>query len=269
MDLFSHKVGQSAVLVSMPHSGTYLPPWLERQFSDHGLAVADTDWHIPQLYNFLNDLDVTVLQANYSRYVVDLNRSTDGVAMYPGQTETGLCPIRSFAGEPLYLSGEVLAQGEVESRVNKYWRPYHQKLASEIQRLRKQHGFAIVWDAHSIKSAVPRLFSGYLPDLNLGTALGRSCSSFLEEAVTHILTAQSGFSVACNGRFTGGAITRHYGQPSSNVHALQMEIAQRTYMHETNDCSFDEERAAGLRPLLRQMIVALMEGFSDPNGAWR
>ncbi|MFT6051308.1 MAG: N-formylglutamate deformylase [Halioglobus sp.] len=257
MELFSHKEGNSAVIVSMPHSGTFLPKALTDRFTEKGLAVADTDWHIPQLYNFLEALNVTVIQANYSRYVIDLNRSVDGRAMYPGQTETGLCPHHAFSGESLYLPGVEIVEGEVSQRAETYWQPYHRKMTEEIERLKALHGFVIVWDAHSIRSSVPRLFSGQLPDLNLGTANGQSCAPELEKKLNSLLLAQDRFSTVCNGRFTGGAITRHYGQPASNVHAVQMEIAQKSYMRESADFLLDEGRAAELRPLLREMILAL------------
>jgi len=258
VDIFSYRQGQSPVVVSIPHSGTVLPPELNARLTPEASLLADTDWHIPQLYDFLLELDVTAIQANYSRYVVDLNRSVDGAALYPGQTETGLCPDTTFNGDPVYLPGAELVEGEVAQRVKTYWQPYHQKLAREIERLKAQHGFAIIWDAHSIKSNVPRLFSGLLPDLNLGTARGHSCAPELEAQLNDILIAQDRYSTVCNGRFTGGAITRHYGDPDSNVHAVQMEIVQKTYMHESAGFSFDEGRAAKLRPLLREMILALV-----------
>ncbi|MFT6752708.1 MAG: N-formylglutamate deformylase [Candidatus Azotimanducaceae bacterium] len=259
MEPFLHREGGSAVIVSMPHSGTFLPDALRGRLTEDGLAVADTDWHIPQLYNFLDELDVTVIQANYSRYVIDLNRSVDGSAMYPGQTETGLCPHSAFSGESLYLSGAEMVEGEVSQRVETYWQPYHSKMAAEIKRIKALYGFAIVWDAHSIRSSVPRLFSGQLPDLNLGTANGRSCAPELEARLNRLLVGQDQFSTVCNGRFTGGAITRHYGQPASNVHTVQMEITQKSYMYESAGFAFDEGRAAELRPLLRDMILALIE----------
>lgn len=262
-DLYNHRQGGSPLIVSMPHSGTLLPDELASRLTDEGASLVDTDWHIPQLYNFLDDMDVSVVEANYSRYVVDLNRSPDGAALYPGQSETEICPTTSFMGMPLYKPGKELAAAEVSRRVASYWQPYHQHLANEISRLKSEHGFALLWDAHSIQSQVPRFFEGQLPDLNLGTADGQSCDDELSLKLVNILKSNDQFSFAYNGRFKGGAITRTYGDPAIGVNAVQMEIAQICYMSEYPEFKFDELKANRLRPLLREMISALLTNRSE------
>lgn len=256
-DTYSIQHGGSPLIVSMPHSGTVLPQVLAARMTAAAATLADTDWHIPQLYNFLDDMDVTVLSANYSRYLVDLNRSPSGAALYPGQSETEICPTSSFAGEPLYRPGQELAAEEIPARVASHWQPYHKRLAAEISRVKSEHGFALLWDAHSIQSRVPRFFEGRLPDLNLGTAGGQSCDSDLAAKLVKIMAGSDQFSTVCNGRFKGGAITRQYGDPAASVHAVQMEIAQSSYMDENPGFRFEEHKADVLRPVLREMIVAM------------
>jgi N-formylglutamate deformylase len=242
----------------MPHSGTLLSPGLKARLSGPGATLADTDWHVPRLYNFLDQMDVSIVQANYSRYVVDLNRFAGGEKLYPGQSETEICPSTSFSGLSLYRPGSELAKEEVPLRVASYWRPYHQRLAAEIDRVKALHGYALLWDAHSIRSEVPRFFQGKLPDLNLGTADGSSCDPALSRALVEVLQQAGQFSSICNGRFKGGAITRHYGNPAGAVHAVQMEIAQSCYMSECSQARFDEGKAAKLRPVLRQMLASML-----------
>jgi N-formylglutamate deformylase len=259
LDICSYRQANSAVIVSFPHSGTLLPADLKPRLTASGASMDDTDWHVPQLYNFLAQMDVSVVQANYSRYVVDLNRPADGGKLYPGRSETETCPTTSFAGLPLYAPGHELQAAEITGRIETYWRPYHRRLAAEIDRLKSVHGYALVWDAHSIRSEVPRFFAGKLPDLNLGTADGSSCSPELTRALSTILSGTDEFSGICNGRFKGGAITRHYGDPAGGVHAVQMEIAQSCYMSECAGAIFDEDKAAKLRPVLKQMLRSMQE----------
>jgi len=203
------------------------------------------------LYEFAVDMGANILVANYSRYVVDLNRSVDDATLYPGQVATGLCPLQTFTGESIYYSGGV-DDNEKVHRVETYWHPYHAQLSNTLDALRAQHGFALLWDAHSIPSIVPRLFDGELPELNLGSNKGKSCKQSIEAAVAAVASASS-YSTAINGRFKGGYITRHYGDPENGVHALQLEIAQRAYMDEQST-AFDEIKANSLRDTLRDLL---------------
>lgn len=247
---------QSPLIVSMPHSGLKLPDALLSNLTDHARSLVDTDWHIPQLYDFVEQMDITLLQANYSRYVVDLNRSTDNKPLYPGQASTDVCPFTTFAGEPLYTQEGVVNDAAIQQRISQFWQPYHDQLQAQIERVKAIHGYAVIYDAHSIRSEIPRLFDGTLPDLNLGTANGKSCDPRFQEPIEKILST-SEFSTVINGRFVGGYITRHYGQPDKNVHTIQMEIAQHSYMDEQ---SFDylEDKAARLKPVLRDVIQSLI-----------
>ena len=251
MDVFSFHAGDSPLLVSVPHDGCHLPADIRNQMTAAGLALPDTDWHVAELYGFARELGVNMLVANYSRYVVDLNRPASDDALYPGQVATGLCPLQTFAGDDIYASPEI-DDVELRRRVAAYWQPYHNQIASVIASARKKYGYALLWDAHSISSVVPRLFDGELPELNIGTDGGKSCGSEIESAVVGTAEA-SQFGYVANGRFQGGYITRHYGDPDNNVHAVQLEIAQRTYMDESTGV-FDTAKASVLRYTLRKML---------------
>ena len=257
MEIFRLSRGLSPLVLSMPHSGLAMPPRLESRLTPAAAALPDTDWHVPRLYEFARELDATILQANYSRYVVDLNRPADDRALYPGQQGTGLIPETLFDGTPIYHPGEEPDDQETARRVRQYWQPYHDALSREIDRVRNAHGYAVLYDCHSIRSVVPRLFDGELPVFNLGTARGESCAVELSDRVARVLSS-SPFSVAINGRFVGGYITRHYGDPARNVHALQMELAQQAYMDETPDNPYRPERAAKLIAVLNEVMQVLV-----------
>lgn len=253
-DVFAFREGRSPLLVSVPHDGRHLPADVRDVMTAAGIAMPDTDWHVARLYEFAGDLGASILTANYSRYVVDLNRPATDEALYPGQVATGLCPRRTFAGEPVY-EGE--ATFDTAARVASYWTPYHDRIRATLDALRERYGYALLWDAHSIPSRVPRLFDGKLPALNVGTNGGASCNAALEEAV-YAVAAASDYSAVLNGRFRGGYITRHYGDPDNGIHAVQLEIAQRVYMDE-QATAFDAERASRLRDTLRTMLGVYLE----------
>ena len=253
MSVYTLRTGDSPLIVSVPHAGTDVPPDLKPRFSKAARSLPDTDWYVDRLYDFLDRLSATVLIATQSRYVVDLNRASDGQALYPGQSETTLCPTTTFAGEPIYKAGDEPDADEIDARIGTWWRPYHERLATEIHRVRERHGHAVVWDAHSIPGVVPRFFDGRLPDLNLGTWSGRSCAAGLATRVASLGECAK-YTFVRDGRFKGGYITRHYGDPARGVHALQMEIAQASYMRETPPVAFDEKLAAELRPVLHDML---------------
>jgi N-formylglutamate deformylase len=243
--------GRRPLLVSMPHTGTHIPIDLKKRMTAAALALPDTDWHLEKLYNFLEDIGASVLVATHSRYVVDLNRPPDNANLYPGRDTTPLVPLDTFGKAPLYRRGGEPPESEITERVAAYWQPYHAKLAEELERLREQFDYALLWDAHSIASEVPRLFPGRLPGLNLGTADGKSCGPGIGEA---LLAKVSGYSAVLNGRFKGGYITRRYGDPARGVHAVQLELAEATYMSESPPYRLRNELAARLRPQLRLLI---------------
>ncbi|HEX4854563.1 N-formylglutamate deformylase [Arenimonas sp.] len=249
--------GDAPLLVSLPHDGTEVPADIAARLLPAARAVPDTDWFVSRLYAFARALGASVLVPRYSRYVVDLNRRPDDVSLYPGQNTTGLCPAVRFDGEPVYLPGQAPGVDEVQARVETYWRPYHDALAAELARLRERHGRVLLWEGHSIRGTVPFLFEGRLPDLNLGTAAGTSCAPGVQARLEAVLAAQSDYSWVANGRFKGGYITRHYGRPAQGVDAVQLELAQPTYMDEDAVC-YDEAKAAALQPLLSALLRAGM-----------
>ncbi len=262
MKVFEFTEGRTPLLVSMPHVGTLIPKAIAERMTETARRVPDTDWHLDRLYDFLGDLGASVLRPIHSRYVVDLYRSPDGASLYPGQATTGLCPGETFDGEPLYLDGTPPSDDDVAQRVETYWRPYHEKIAAELSRLKARHGIALLWEAHSIRSHVPRLFEGRLPDLNLGTAGGASCAPELAKKLAAVANSAAGYSAVLNGRFTGGYITRHFGNPGQGVHAVQLELTQASYMEESHPFAFDEALARKVRPTLRRLIETALEWAS-------
>lgn len=257
-DVYTFHPGTSPLLVSVPHDGWRIPNGIVQQMTDAARGIPDTDWHVAQLYDFARDLGASMLVANFSRYVVDLNRPADDKALYADRPATGLVPTHTFAGKPIYSGSGAIDAG---ARIERYWRPYHERLASALENLRKRHGYALLWDAHSIPSRVPALFDGELPVLNLGTYGGRSCDAAIASAVEQVAAA-SPYDAVSNARFKGGYITRHYGQPDEDVHAVQLELAQRAYMNEKT-LEYDREKAAGLRATLEAMLRRYMDAAAD------
>lgn len=256
---YQFKAGKLPFLVSMPHAGTDIPDDIAARLSPQALARPDTDWHLVRLYDFLEEMGASTLSARWSRYVIDLNRPPENTNLYPGMDTTGLCPVDTFASEPLYLPGREPSEEEVRARLDRYWRPYHAQVRSELDRLLAIHGKVVLWDAHSIASVVPRFFEGRLPDLNFGTASGASCAPELERAVVGVARVHERFSVAVNGRFKGGYITRHFGRPAAGVHAIQLEMCQCLYMNEAPPFDYRPERACGVQGPLRRMMEAAVD----------
>jgi len=260
IEVFSTFTGELPLLISVPHDGCHVPDDIRNRMTGAGLELPDTDWHVAELYDFARDLGASIQVANYSRYVIDLNRSAADDVLYPGQLVTGLCPEHTFAGDAIYSDGAVDDE-ETRRRIETFWEPYHQSIERTLAGLRKEHGYAMLWDAHSIPSLVPRLFDGELPELNIGTNGGMSCAASMEAAVAAAATASPHSSVV-NGRFRGGYITRHYGNPANRVYAVQLEIAQRSYMDEATR-AFDPQKAAHLRVTLRHMLEAYLSAAAD------
>lgn len=250
---FTLQTGTVPMLVSMPHIGTDIPLELQNNYVPRALDVEDTDWHLARLYDFLPELGISVLQPRYSRYVIDLNRPPDDTPMYPGAANTELCPTHFFMGDTLYKSGHEPLPQEVQRRKVTYWQPYHDALRAELARIKAAYGFALLWDAHSIRSHVPWLFDGKLPDLNIGTASGAATPADTSDAASNAI---DGFTKVVNGRFKGGYITRHYGRPAQHVHAIQLEKCQSLYMQETPPYAYDEALALKLQPTLKRMVQA-------------
>lgn len=254
---FRYWPGSTALLISLPHDGSAIPPTIAADMQASAQSSPDTDWHVAQLYDFARALGAHVLRPRWSRYVVDLNRPPDGAALYPGRRETGLCPTMQFSGEAIYLAGHEPDQGRVAQRVESYWRPYHQQLQASLANIRARHGHALLWEGHSIRSVSPMFFDGRLPDFNIGTADGASCTNEVQTALQDVMRA-SDQSYVINGRFKGGYITRHYGQPSESISAVQMEMAQSSYLDETNPREFDPALAASAQAVLENLMLTAL-----------
>jgi N-formylglutamate deformylase len=258
MPLYEYVAGDSPLLISFPHSGTYVPRDLESRLCPTVRDLPDTDWFVPELYAFHAEIGASVLRATHSRYVVDLNRPADGAPLYPGQRETTVCPTETFAGEALYAAGNEPTRAEVAERLVRYWQPYHDRIAALVAALVARHGHCVLWDAHSILSKVPALFEGRLPDLNIGTADGGSCSAARRERLDGCLRAQTRFTHVLDGRFKGGYITRHYGTPADGIDAVQLELAQDAYLDEARTPVYSRERAAPLIEVVRSLLRAAL-----------
>jgi formiminoglutamase len=246
--------GDSPVILGLPHTGTWLPDEVRARLNARGQVLADTDWHIERLYDGLLP-GATTVRATFHRYVIDANRGPDDASLYPGQNTTGLVPLTDFDGEPIW--NEEPTAEEIADRKARFHAPYHAALVAEIERVRARHGVAILYDCHSIRSVIPFLFQGVLPDFNIGTNSGASCAPAIE-AATQEVAAATGRSHVLNGRFKGGWTTRHYGQPGQGVHAIQMELAQATHLAtETPPFAYDEQKAESLRVTLKAILERL------------
>lgn len=253
-DIFTLHRGSAPLLVSLPHDGSAIPAALAARMTPEARRAPDTDWHVSRLYAFARGLGASILVPRHSRYVIDLNRGEDDTSLYPGRNTTGLVPLVRFTGEPIYLPGQAPDAGEVASRIETYWRPYHAALRGELDRIRALHGRVVLWEGHSIRgSGLPFLFDGRLPDLNLGTANGASCSPYLQARIEQVLATQANYDWVANGRFKGGHITRHYADLGNGMEAVQLELSQRTYMDESS-FEYDEAKAARLQALLQRLL---------------
>jgi len=256
-DTYTLHAGHAPLLISLPHDGSEIPATLAARMAPSARRAPDTDWHVSRLYAIAADLGASILAPRYSRYVIDLNRPTDDASLYPGQNTTGLCPAKQFTGDPVYEAGEEPTPGEVADRIERYWHPYHAALQSELERLRARHGRVVLWEGHSIRgSELPFLFEGRLPDLNLGTADGASCSRELQARLEGVLAAQADYDWIANGRFKGGYITRHYGDPARGIEAVQLEMSQRVYMDE-DSFEYLPDRAARVQAVIRKLLEAI------------
>ncbi|HBS40319.1 MAG TPA: N-formylglutamate deformylase [Rhodobacteraceae bacterium] len=252
--------GSNPLILGIPHGGTFIPPEILGRLNDRGKGLDDTDWHMAELYSGLVP-NVTTVEATFHRYVIDANRDPDGQSLYPGQNTTTLCPLTDFDGEPIWQKGEEPTAEQISDRRNCFHKPYHDALQEEIERIKSDHGFAILYDCHSIRSTIPFLFEGLLPVFNIGTNSGRTCDPLIEQLAVDECVSAASFDHVVNGRFKGGWTTRHYGKPSENVHAIQMELAQRAYMNEQAPWAYRKDLADQVRPHL-QFILASLNGVN-------
>jgi N-formylglutamate deformylase len=263
MKLFQFQRGAIPLMVSNPHSGTFIPPEIAETMTEAALVRRDTDWFLARLYDFPILANAASIKANLSRYVIDLNRPRDNESLYPGQQTTGLCPLITFRQESIYQSGAEPDDKELQKRIEHYWQPYHDQLNSELDRLVKEFGYVVLLDVHSIAEKVPMLFSGALPHFNFGTNHGQSCGQSLPAALKEFVASMTAYSHVTNGRFVGGYITRCYGQ-HPNVHAVQLELNRSTYMDEET-LRWSDAKAAQVRPVLERLLELLGAVQPDPN----
>ena len=249
--------GSIPLLVSIPHNGSHIPRAIAATMTADGRSSRDTDWFLKRLYDFPELALASLLVAEQSRYVIDLNRSSNNESLYPGQATTGLIPATCFDGAKIY-AGELPDDQEVQKRIAEVWTPYHDRLQNEMKRMTAEHGVAVLVEAHSIASVVPRLFEGTLPDFNLGTNRGESCDPELQTAIVNVLESQSDYSHIVNGRFVGGYITRNFGRPADNWHSIQIELSQATYMDEAT-LQWDDAKAQKVQPVFRDIISTIVQ----------
>lgn len=255
--VFEATQGTSPVILAFPHTGTDVPADIHARLNDNGRILADTDWHIHQLYDGLLD-NVTVVRATFHRYVIDANRDPEGVSLYPGQNTTGLVPETDFDGLSIWKEGAAPDEADIAERLARFHAPYHATLLAEIERVKAIHGVAILYDCHSIRSHIPFLFDGKLPDFNIGTDGGKTCDPAIEWTVVDVTGAAAGYTSILNGRFKGGWTTRHYGKPETGVHAIQMELAQSTHLAtEAPPFSYDAGKAQSLRACLQSILTRI------------
>lgn len=248
--------GTGPIVLGLPHTGLDVPKGIWNKLNECGQNLADTDWHIDRLYNGLIG-EVTTVRTPVHRYVIDVNRAPDGQSLYPGQNTTGLCPTTDFDGNSIYREGGLPDAVEIERRTAIYHAPYHAALSTELARVKAEHGIAILYDCHSIRSVIPYLFDETLPDFNIGTNLSTTCDAWVEACVSEICTGAKRYTSVLNGRFKGGWTTRHYGQPQNGIHAIQMELAQSTYMQERAPWIYDTPKADQVRAQLTNIFKSL------------
>ncbi|MEN3149719.1 N-formylglutamate deformylase [Neorhizobium sp. IRAMC:178] len=257
MAVFEVRQGTSPVILGFPHTGTDMPSAIWDRLNDNGRLLADTDWHIHELYDGLL-ADATTVRATFHRYVIDANRDPQGTSLYPGQNTTGLIPETDFDGRSIWKSGAAPTEADTADRLRDFHVPYHAMLAAEIGRVKSIHGIAVLYDCHSIRSYIPFLFESTLPDFNIGTDMGRTCAPTIEQAVLDVAAAASDYTSILNGRFKGGWTTRHYGKPETGVHAIQMELAQATHLAtETLPFAYDAAKAERLRVHLKDILTRI------------
>jgi len=250
------KPGDGPLLLAQPHGGNEIPDSILARLNHHGLARADTDWHISHLYADLLS-DATIVSTSIHRYVIDANRDPADESLYPGQNTTSLCPTTTFDGDEIYLDGQAPSRDEINQRQQLYHQPYHDALREQLERIHQRFGYAILYDCHSIRSLVPYLFEGQLPDFNIGTNNGGSCDAVIESAVHSACIRASEYRTVSNDRFKGGWTTRHYGEPGRGFHAIQMELAQCNYMVEAPPWHYLDDKADNLRVILGDILKTL------------
>ncbi len=263
MNIYDFHPGSVPLLISIPHAGTFVPESIAQRFTLAGSRLADTDWHVHKLYDFARELGASIIAANYSRYVVDLNRASDSSSLYVANPTSPVCPTLTFDGEPIYMPVKEPDDAEIAARIEQYWQPYHQRIGDELEKMRERHGHALLWDAHSIASEVPSLFAGVLPEFNFGTRDDASCPRAIADQLLDLVTTDGKYGAVLNGRFKGGYITMHYGRPENRVYAIQLELSRRVYMDEAAGTGWDPSRAQSAASLISGLLARYLKIVSQ------
>lgn len=247
------------ILLSVPHCGTEFPQELKGQYKQHLInAPDDTDWFVNRLYDFAASMGITMIHSTFSRWVIDLNRDPESKPLYTdGRIITALCPSTTFAGESIYNDErKEVDQAEVKRRLGIYYAPYHDQLAKKIFELKNKFGKVLLWECHSIRKFVPTVHTEKFPDLILGSNDGKSAApGIIETTLEHL--GKSPFTLKHNHPFKGGYITRHFGNPSENAHALQLEMTKVNYMDDS-ELNYDGARAEAVRKVLMKVFSELI-----------
>lgn len=250
------------ILLSVPHCGTEFPDELREAYEPNLMrSPDDTDWFVDKLYDFAPAMGMIMITARYSRWVIDLNRDPQSKPLYSdGRIITGLCPVTTFLGEPLYRDQRKEISGdEINRRVNEYYVPYHSKVQDILTDLKSRFGSVLLWDCHSIRQVVPTISKEKFPDLILGDADGTSASPGIIETILSTLD-HSRYHVKHNHPFKGGQITRHFGKPTEQQHAIQLEMTKVNYMKD-DELRYDEGRAGEMRTLLKRVFEKVINAL--------
>ncbi len=252
------------IILSVPHCGTDFPDEIRNDYVPEMMAAPDdTDWFVHQLYNFATELGITIIHAKYSRWAIDLNRDPESAPLYDdGRIITGLTTTTDFFGKSIYISDDRIPdQKEVERRLTEYYWPYYNKIQDLLDERLATFGKALLWDAHSIRHFVPTIRKEIFPDMILGNNDETTAHPELIETALHGLTSGK-FGVNHNTPFKGGHITRYFGKPEQNIHALQLEMNKILYMDD-EERNFHEERANEMRAVLKPTFEALIHKLQE------
>jgi len=259
----SPRANDVPIIVSVPHCGTLFPDEIKEEYHSHLIqSPDDTDWFVHQLYDFVSDMGITMIHADYSRWVIDLNRDPKSKPLYnDGRIITGLCPTTDFLGNPLYKDArKEVAPEEVERRLKLYYYPYHDKIASLLEERKKKFGKVLLWDCHSIREYVKTIQGDKFPDLILGDVDETSADKNIIDTTLSTLK-NSSYTVNHNHPFKGGQITRYFGKPSAGIHALQLEMTKVNYL-DNSETKYDPARANKMRELLKRVFEKLIDDLA-------
>ncbi|MBT8142061.1 MAG: hypothetical protein HKN88_03325 [Gammaproteobacteria bacterium] len=250
------------VLASIPHSGTYVPDDIRVLFANKSVAhLPMTDWFLYHLYDFLPGLGVSVVAANVSRYVIDMNRSPLPLELYPGRFETKLVADSDFQGRSIFSSYP--SQQQIDLYTQQVHVPYHRALQQCLTSLQQAHGKVYLFDLHSIAKSATLIHAELDKDIYLGDRDGNSCSGQWTQMIADEFM-QHKFSVQKNQPYKGGYITHHYGQ-DANVEALQIEMNQEVYMQSEHagdaQLAVQSQRFIQAKTRLEALFVALLESL--------